>query len=185
MKGIRKRAQLSVFPHVWREGYEGGEPNPHDEKMDPDEAFQKRHPHDELFALYDVPELEGSLRLKQDSVEPLRERGMTPQMKWLAADIDAEEDPREYSEELQDAGVYQTPKGWRAVWELDPPRDIEEGQSELESLYDRLSEEGVSVDPSTKDWTRLHRLPRTNRGFPEENQYFEPDVVDFSNMGTR
>lgn len=180
MKGLERRVQ--VFPHVWREGYEGGEPDPSDEKMDPEQAFQGRHEHDELFSMYNVPEVEGSLRLKKDSLEKLRKHDLEPQMEWLAADIDEEQDPRE---KLEDAGVYETPEGWRAIWPLDPPRSIEEGQEELEGLYEELQDRGIGVDPSTKDWTRLHRLPETNRGFPDQDVYFEPDVVDFSEMETR
>lgn len=180
MKGLERRVQ--VFPHVWRKGYEGGEPDPPDKKMDPEKAFQGRHEHDELFSMYNVPEVEGSLRLKQDSLEKLRNHDLEPQMEWLAADIDEEQDPRE---KLEDAGVYETPKGWRAVWPLEPPRSIEEGEQELKDLYEDLEEKGVGVDPTTADWTRLHRLPETNRGFPEDDQYFEPGVVDFSDMEPR
>ena len=193
--------KMTVFPNVYTPAYEGGDPEevPGGEVIGVSSALTDRHPHDEVFAMYRIPGVQQGLRLKKSSIEPLKSRGFTPQMEWLAADIDMP-DHRDITPEdiekvretrdrvplLERAGVYTTPRGWRALWPLEEPTSIDEGQEALSALHDRLTDEDIPVDESTADWTRLFRLPRTKRD-PDrdsESEVYEPDWMDLSQMGS-
>lgn len=192
---------LNVIPHVYWPAYKGGDPEEaqtYDESYQSPEAWEKDYEHEEHFTGYDVPEVEGNIRLKKDNLDELKEKGYSPKMKWLAADID-NPDHRELNEEdverikqkkqeddlLGQAGVYSTPRGYRAVWPLDEPVDVEESEDLIENLHDKLKEKGENVDESAKDWTRMYRMPKVKEGFPdEEGERTSPDVLDFENMDT-
>lgn len=187
---------LNLFPHVYSPSYSGGDPRSYNrgKVAKGRDVWKKRHEHDEVFSLYDVPELEGALRLKKGQLDELRDRGFTPQMNWIAADIDTPgkesagkrdiDAYRRRSKPLQKAGVYSTPHGARAVWPLASSVAPEEGEDVIEKVHDHLQEKNIPVDRSTSDWTRLYRMPSTNRDFPEQGRSgrYDPDVLEVDSM---
>jgi len=98
--------------------------------------------------------------------------GLRPRMHWRMVDCDnPRHEPwddwrrgldaaREIAQWLKPRPrIYVTRAGWRYVWPLNPPEEI---GGELAALV-RLHAQGVPVDFSCRDWTRLYRMPRATR----------------------
>lgn len=59
--------------------------------------------------------------------------------------------------------MYTTLHGARLVYVLERPVPVLEGELRLQSLVGKFHSLGINVDKSTKDWTRLFRLPSVRR----------------------
>ncbi len=82
---------------------------------------------------------------------------------------------------LRTAGIYLTRAGYRLIQPLDEPVVASEVERYLASWIGELAAEGIEVDSSCVDWTRLFRLPHVQRG---PVAYRSP-LVDLSRMVPR
>jgi len=195
--------KLLAFPDKYFPAFDGS--NQQDVKMQPLSGFmhamEDAHQSDAHFVCYTLPALseaaDKGLRVKKDALVPLVEQGdgYEPQLNYAAIDVDlpghrewTDADRAEFVETvrtqplLQQAGIYFSQHGWRAIWPLEVPIPARYADSYLSQFIAHVRDLGIPADEQCKDWTRMFRLPNVRRESDDGAYRSTAEVSDFTSM---
>lgn len=158
-------------------------------------ALTKDWPTEALFTCYEAPGLMNMPRVNKSGLEAyIAATGVEPTASVLFADVDntphvlwddtmraawhALWDSRPPS--LRTCGVYWSPRGYRLVQTLATPIPVSRVEHTIRAWFAMLAADGISVDTSCADWTRLFRVPRHRAPFPLNRVV--PEFEDYSRM---
>lgn len=172
---------IVVLPDLFAEGWGGGDPSaatPYDRRTWAE--FAAPHSTDAMACSYLIPGEDVQPRLLKGALGPLRDMGLEPGVHWVFLDLDRPgHEPWPSLVEAagalysllpvlpNGAGGYTTRAGLRLVWHLDPPLPASLANSFLRQFGEQQAAQvvaqGLDIDPSSHEWTRLMRVPQARR----------------------
>lgn len=141
------------------------------------DSLDGQHTDDRYFVCYSTPEGWPNYRYRRGSQLALGEQNKEIECWFAAIDVDypgkvAADEYRDqitaWVRSLRDlpyepigrwCAYYQTPGGWRVLYQFDRALDPQQQESVAQYLRDRFADLGVQTDQQCRDWTRLFRMP--------------------------
>lgn len=175
-------------PHIDNDG------NPFDpcvlDMLSPSGIFERSHSTDLFFTCYTLPGMPQWPRMHKNAVKSITELIGEPVMHMFAFDWDTPNHAPWNDDLLEDfisrfdaltnpllkawGVLYTSRHGARLVYFLKDPVTVRDGEQYIATLLLLFKEQGLEMDSSCKDWTRLFRAPRVVRNGlrTEEEPYF-------------
>lgn len=158
--------------------------------MAPSEIFEQSHECDLFFTCYTLNEIDKWPRMHKKALKSIKDLVGEPQMHMLAFDWDTPAHAEWSDDLLEDfisrfdaltdpllkswGAFYTSRHGARLVYFLKDPVTVLDGEQYIATMLLMFKEQGLEMDGSCKDWTRLFRAPRVVRDGlrTEDEPYF-------------